>query len=792
MNLGKIKVILNVQDPETFRQRLLSGQNVTFADVRIYPPMMETAIQEIYHWQRMTNQNSLIRIDSGKFLATKRGSFREYQNQIPGNGNFHPIREDNNQSLTFEEKIDLNAFIKDEELTAGNNLEDWKFVAKEYRIQLHTEYHQRNIPYRYTKPVFYLLTGIMIQSPIVDLKEEILFHQKRIRSHFDTRLCRTHSWALDDAYPKHLKEAMLKRPAPSDLNPPLNTTLRPYQQRSLKFCMDVEDGRTNLWIQLKEDVYYSPYLMQFSKEPKKCKGGFLCDEMGLGKTVVTLGLSLMHPNTNENQFHTLVVCPVSLVSQWIKEAKKHILNVEESDLYLHHGQRRYKQANQLATKKVVVTTYGVLTREWTNNGPLMGKRWNRVVFDECHILKNPNTQQYKAAKILQAEHKWYVTGTPGLELHDLKNALKVIDEQAFTNLRWFYRENVACPRYTILSQYMIRHRKDMRDEHGQPIVDLPNCDVADIVFDLSSEEWTAYESLRELTATRLPFMVGISAFRELQNLRRRLSGADTVPTNASQMQVIGEHEREIIEQRMDGDHCCICLDVYERPCVTECQHAFCLQCISNVIELNARCPMCRTSISSNSLRLIHPLAQDSSNVAYTTKLTRVQRLITEKDDGDKFLIFVQFDQSAKAIKQMLTDGGILYSELTSKMTQRARSRSLENFERSNTINVFVLSTRCGAVGINLTSANKVILYEPFMNPKVEKQAIGRAWRLGQQRDVKVYRMVSKNTIEEKIVRHLEEYNDNNRRNDGTEFTRREDNAPQNIWNFNTMNSLIAT
>ena len=775
MSIGTFRIVLRVRDPECFRRRVLSGQNVTFSDVRIYPVEMETAIQEIYHWQRLSSTSLLKLVSVGKFFTVE---------------NFTP-----NTNEAFEEQVDMkDLFENSEELQRHHDISKWNVIAKEYTVRLHSDFHHRNVPYRYTKPVFHILSTIMIQS---EKKTQYLEHLSMIRSMFPQR----NRWNTsrygcydNEVYPKHLKQLMLNRVAPEDLHPPLTTELRTYQKRSLRFCMDIEDGENEMWIQLTaghRQIYYSPYLMQFSNEPKKCRGGFLCDEMGLGKTVVTLGLTLMRPRTDENTFHTLVVCPVSLVSQWIKEAKKHIENVEESELYLHHGQRRYRTTQQLVNKKVVVTTYGILTREWTRNGPIFGKWWHRVVFDECHILKNPSTQQYKAAFTIRAKHKWFVTGTPGLELSELKNALKIIDERAFPNLRFFYRENICCPRYYILSNYMIRHRKDMRDNDGNPIVTLPECRTENIMFDLSTEEKEAYDNLREITATRLPFMVGISAFKELQNLRRRLSLADSIPTNASSMPVVSDREREIVEERMNDDQCCICLDVFERPVVTQCNHAFCLQCITNVIDVRSRCPMCRTPISQNSLRLLNPLVEEDSNITYTSKLNELHKILTNKNAGDKFLIFVQFDQSIQAIKQMLDESKILFSQLTSKMTQKARSKSLSLFENKDDMNVFLISTKCGSVGINLTCANKIILFEPFMNPKVEQQAIGRSWRLGQKRPVTVYKLISRNTIEEAIVNHLDSYNSQHIVEDNYS-ARREDNAPRNIWNFNSMNALIAT
>ena len=85
------------------------------------------------------------------------------------------------------------------------------------------------------------------------------------------------------------------------------------------------------------------------------------------------------------------------------------------------------------------------------------------------------------------------------------------------------------------------------------------------------------------------------------------------------------------------------------------------------------------------------------------------------------------------------------------MSQRAREKALDSFESDPEMRVFLLSTRSGAIGINLTSANHVILFEPFLSRNVEKQAIGRVWRMGQLRPVQVHRLVACHTLEERIV-----------------------------------------
>ncbi len=464
--------------------------------------------------------------------------------------------------------------------------------------------------------------------------------------------------------------------------------------------------------------------------------------------------------------NTLVVCPVSLVGQWVREAKKHIPDLDHDHIYLHHGQSRGRNSRTIAQKKIVVTTYGIVAKEanfrMANNGrkgSLENILWHRIIFDESHVLKNSQTMQYRSAKALRATHKWCVSGTPLTYDNQINSQIALITN-TFEKIKLRRKHGLTDPLLAILSHYMIRHRKTMKID-GQPIVELPECHVQNISVEMTAEERTCYTEAIQVAAARIPFMVGLSAFREIQNVRRLLSNSSAIANGATAaIEVCNDAVREIAEQRIAQDHCAICLDIYDIPTITACSHVFCLRCIQHVLSMGrARCPLCRQPCAAPALRLVHPLpdVRHSDNMqGFHTKIHRAGDLLNAHPD-EKWLVFFHFQQTLDNFATFLKTQRVEYCQLNSGMAQRAREKALSQFENDPTKRVFLLSVRSSAVGINLTGASRVILFEPFMNVALEKQSISRSWRLGQTRAVAVYRMHYANSLEQRIV-HLPDTN----------------------------------
>ena len=123
----------------------------------------------------------------------------------------------------------------------------------------------------------------------------------------------------------------------------------------------------------------------------------------------------------------------------------------------------------------------------------------------------------------------------------------------------------------------------------------------------------------------------------------------------------------------------------------------------------------------------------------------LEQIIQEKH---RVLLFSQFVDMLDIIKGWLEREGIPYEYLTGKT--KDRQAAVENFNNNPNIPIFLISLKAGGTGLNLTGADYVIHYDPWWNPAVEDQATDRAYRIGQTKKVFVYRLITKNTVEEKI------------------------------------------
>jgi superfamily II DNA or RNA helicase len=133
------------------------------------------------------------------------------------------------------------------------------------------------------------------------------------------------------------------------------------------------------------------------------------------------------------------------------------------------------------------------------------------------------------------------------------------------------------------------------------------------------------------------------------------------------------------------------------------------------------------------------------------KLQTFMKLVSElAANGHRTLVFSNFVEELKLVEDLLSHAGLRYQTLYGSTTQRARDRRVEAFQQGND-DVFLISMKAGGTGLNITEADYVVLLDPWWNPFVEDQAVGRAHRMGQTRAVTVYRLITKGTVEEGIV-----------------------------------------
>ena len=159
--------------------------------------------------------------------------------------------------------------------------------------------------------------------------------------------------------------------------------LFPYQQTGVTWMLDRELGNSSI------------------------KGALLCDEPGLGKTIQTCAMMYGNPKSK-----TLLIVPGAVVHQW-KDAFERIL--PECNIYLHHGSNRARTVSEMMMKNfnIAITTLGmVYGRKSSFRTVLHLMKWDRIVIDEIHYIRNKSSKTAVACQELKATHKWGLTGTP--------------------------------------------------------------------------------------------------------------------------------------------------------------------------------------------------------------------------------------------------------------------------------------------------------------------------------------------------------------------------------------------
>jgi len=448
------------------------------------------------------------------------------------------------------------------------------------------------------------------------------------------------------------------RPAQRVLGPPdgVRANLRHYQLAGLEWLTWLEDNGV---------------------------GGILADDMGLGKTLQVLTrIAADHPGP------TLVVCPVTLVDTWAREAARFTPDLR---VRAFHGQARGEVAAAVVDADVVVTTYGLLARD----ASLAEVPWHRVVLDEAQAIKNPDTWAARAARALPATHRLAVTGTP-VENHlgDLWSLMAFAQPGLLPRRKQFMQrfagggpDDVARLR-AVVGPFVLRRAKT--DPGVLP--DLPDRQVIREDCTLTREQVGAYEAV-------VADMLG-----ELQELRDAAAGRAGAAAAPGQMK--------------------------RRAAV-----------LAGISKLKQICV--HPALLTESRRGLG----DRSG-----KVTRLVDLAAQiLDEGQAVVVFTQFASFVPDLAAHLRRTlGVEVATLTGADSRQTRARTVAAFSAADGPPVLVASLKAGGTGLTLVRANHVIHLDRWWNPAVEDQASDRVWRIGQHQKVSVHLLVCPGTLEDRI------------------------------------------
>lgn len=408
--------------------------------------------------------------------------------------------------------------------------------------------------------------------------------------------------------------------------------------------------------------------------------GILADDMGLGKTLQTL-VVLQHAKDVDGHMPSLIICPTSVVYNWINEINKFTPGLSVVNLT---GTDRHSQYKKIKDADAVITSYALLRRDIR---ALKEYAFRYVILDESQNIKNFESQTAAASKSLQASHRLALSGTP------VENRLMEL---------WSV--------FDFLMPGFLYDKDDFQYRYVSPIEERGNRDAE-----------------RRLKKQIFPFM--------LRRLKQDVAKDLPPKIEAVQYCELTDDQRQLYLDVLEKTRDEVFSHVADKGVAGSTNSIF-----AALLRLRQIC--CHPRLMGEEL---------SGGLNESGKFDALKDMIEEViSEGHRILLFSQFVEMLKIVRSWLEVKGIKYEYLTGET--RDRHVMVDRFNNDDSIPIFLMSLKAGGTGLNLTGADYVIHYDPWWNPSAEDQASDRAHRIGQSKTVFVYRLITKGTVEEKILK----------------------------------------
>ncbi|XP_052740467.1 TATA-binding protein-associated factor 172 [Bicyclus anynana] len=454
--------------------------------------------------------------------------------------------------------------------------------------------------------------------------------------------------------------------------------------------------------------------------------GVLCDDMGLGKTlqsiVVVAGSHYERKLRREPSMPSLVVCPPTLTGHWVFEVNKFISTKYLNPLqYVGPPAERERLRTHVHFYNLVVASYDIVRKDIDFFSSI---KWNYCVLDEGHVIKNGKTKAFKAIKQIVANHRLILSGTP-----IQNNVLELWSLFDFLMPGLLGTERQFTARYS-------RPILAARDPRAPP----HHLQAGALACEALHRQVLPFllRRVKEDVLRELPPKITQDYYCELSPLQRRLY----------------EHfSREHMPQDIESS----------RTHVFQALHYLQNVCNHPKLVLVAEHP--------EAARVAKQLAAHNSSlddIEHGAKLPALKQLLldcgigTSPPAGDavavvsqhRALIFCQLKKMLDIVEKDLLQKhlpSVSYLRLDGSVPPHQRHSIVTRFNTDVSIDVLLLTTAVGGLGLNLTGADTVIFVEHDWNPMKDLQAMDRAHRIGQKRVVNVYRLITRDTLEEKIM-----------------------------------------
>ncbi|XP_037264458.1 DNA excision repair protein ERCC-6-like [Falco rusticolus] len=482
-------------------------------------------------------------------------------------------------------------------------------------------------------------------------------------------------------------------------------------------------------------------------------GGILADDMGLGKTIQVIAF-LSGMFDAQLIRHVLLIMPTTLVSSWLAEFSRWTPSLRVKEFHGTSKMERTRNLERVQRKDgVVITSYQMLINNWKQLASSHEQDfiWDYVILDEAHKIKCPSNKTTKCVYMIPAKHRLLLTGTPvqnnlqemwslfdfacqGSLLGTAKT-FKIEYENPITRARekdatlgekalgLKISENLM----TIIKPYFLRRTKEdiknnCADKPDAPLPEDPSENSVPVMPSLTRKNdfvvWVYLAPVQEDIYRN---------FLSLDHVKRVLMTTRSPLAELTVLKKLCDHPRLL------SANACIQLGLEEQD-YSEQDHSS------------------EAGVFSGANKIDHlsdeTLIQESGKMLFLVGL--LERL---REEGHRTLVFSQSRKMLDIIERVLSCRQFKIMRIDGTVTHLTeREKRINAFQSNKDYSIFLLTTQVGGVGITLTAASRVVIFDPSWNPATDSQAVDRAYRIGQKENVVIYRLITCGTVEEKIYR----------------------------------------
>jgi len=441
--------------------------------------------------------------------------------------------------------------------------------------------------------------------------------------------------------------------------------------------------------------------------PFNVRGGIIADEMGLGKT-----FQIISTITCNFKMKTIIVLPPILIQQWVDA----FINITGHTPLVYHSTFN-KISNihihTINTSPIIITTYGMIAiNNKKNRNIIHSISWDRIIFDEAHHLRNKNTHIFNGASIIQAKIKWFITGTPiQNNINDLYNLFHILNipKHIYKQL-----ENIEY----LKKKFILKRNKNILAKNILPpiihhIIIHPNNNIetfiANDIHQYIIDEQNEKNEKNELIENMHSHIIQKHIIHK-QNITY-----DT--PNTKIFNLIDQTQNKLLASLIRARQFCIF-----PPTLIKHIHKF-------KHEIH----------NKNDIDIYYKA------LTHTNKLNSLIQIIYNNKQH-KNIIFCHFKHEILFLLQQLNK-----IHIQTQFIDGTTSLKQKNHIINTSPNVLILQIQTSCEGLNLQQYSHIYFTSPHWNPAVEKQAIARAHRIGQIKQVHVFKLIYNNSIEQHII-----------------------------------------